>query len=108
MHWRLASGTLEIDHPVFLGILNITPDSFSDGGHHLDPLAACRHARRLVGEGAGILDLGAESTRPGAAPLHPGDEWKRLEPVLDHLDSALPDAVLSLDTRHPETARRGL
>ncbi len=102
--WRafLAGG------PLFIGILNLTPDSFSDGGAHATPEAALAHARRLLAKGFRMLDLGAESTRPGAEPLHPNHEWKRLEPVLDLLHRELPDIPLSVDTRHAEVAARAL
>ena len=108
MHWRITSGFLDIEHPVFLGILNITPDSFSDGGCHLEPQDAVDQAFRLLKEGVAILDLGAESTRPGAASVTPDHEWERLHPVLESLRRVLPDTVLSLDTRHAEVARLGL
>ena len=94
--------------PLFLGILNLTPDSFSDGGRFQAPEAALDQALRLVAAGAGMLDLGAESTRPGADPLAPQEEWQRLEPVLTALEQARIPVPLSLDTRHPEVARRGL
>ncbi len=94
--------------PSYFGILNLTPDSFSDGGRFQAPEAALAQARRLVQAGAGMLDVGAESTRPGAAPVDPREEWARLGPVLALLSSELPQVPLSLDTRHPEVAERGL
>ncbi len=94
--------------PLFIGILNLTPDSFSDGGRYLDLSAAVAQARALVRAGARMLDLGAESTRPGAAIVDPATEWSRLEPVLAALASALPEVPLSLDTRHADVAARGL
>lgn len=94
--------------PLFLGILNLTPDSFSDGGRFQTPEEALAQARWLVRAGAGMLDLGAESTRPGAAPVAPVEEWARLEPALQLLRSELPQVPLSLDTRHPGVAERGL
>ena len=94
--------------PLFLGILNITPDSFSDGGRFLDPAAAVAHAAELAAASAGMLDLGAESTRPGAAPLDPEEEWTRLAPVLAHLHREYPGLPLSLDTRHAAVAARAL
>jgi dihydropteroate synthase len=94
--------------PLFIGILNLTPDSFSDGGRFLAPEAALAQARALVAAGAGMLDLGAESTRPGAAPVSAATEWDRLEPVLAALRDQLPATPLSLDTRHAEVAARGL
>lgn len=108
MLWRIGPGTLDLEHSKFLGILNITPDSFSDGGRHLAPEDALERAKFLLGDGAAILDLGAESTRPGAAPVTPDEEWARLQPVLTLLRRTLPDVPLSLDTRHPDVARKGL
>ncbi|HEU4951570.1 MAG TPA: dihydropteroate synthase [Holophagaceae bacterium] len=101
-------GAFLAEGPLFIGILNLTPDSFSDGGRHAEPEAALAQARRLLGAGFRMLDLGAESTRPGAEPLDPATEWARLAPVLDLLGRALPGVPLSLDTRHPEVAARGL
>jgi dihydropteroate synthase len=101
-------GSLLKGGPLFIGILNLTPDSFSDGGRFLAPEAALAQARALVAAGAGMLDLGAESTRPGAAPVTPAAEWGRLEPVLAALAAHLPVTPLSLDTRHAEVAARGL
>jgi len=94
--------------PLFVGILNLTPDSFSDGGRFQAPEAALDQALRLVEAGAGMLDLGAESTRPGAAALASDEEWQRLAPVLAVLAREQIPVPLSLDTRHAEVARRGL
>jgi dihydropteroate synthase len=94
--------------PLFVGILNATPDSFSDGGRFLDPAAALAQAEALRDGGVRMLDVGAESTRPGAGPVSEADEWARLEPVLAALRRALPDLPLSLDTRHAAIAARGL
>lgn len=88
-----------------VGILNVTPDSFSDGAEWLDADKAIAHAKRLWADGAAILDIGAESTRPGAMPVSPEEEWRRLEPVLKALEDR---ARISIDTRHAETARRAL
>nr|WP_320131635.1 dihydropteroate synthase [uncultured Holophaga sp.] len=96
------------DAPEFLGILNITPDSFSDGGRYFDPTAALAQAGRLVRSGASYLDLGAESTRPGAGRVSPEEEWGRLHPVLAELTRTFPATPLSLDTRHASTARQAL
>jgi dihydropteroate synthase len=94
--------------PLYIGILNLTPDSFSDGGRFMDPDTALAQARKLVQSGARMLDLGAESTRPGAAMVDATTEWARLEPVLSTLADILPDIPLSLDTRHADVAALGL
>ena len=101
-------GSLLKGGPLFIGILNLTPDSFSDGGQFTEPEAALAQARRLSEAGARMLDLGAESTRPGAEPITADLEWARIEGVLVRLRQALPELPLSLDTRHAEVARRGL
>lgn len=106
--WRTAAGPVELRSPLFLGILNITPDSMSDGGRFLEPGPALAQARSLVAHGAGILDLGAESTRPGAGAVPPETEWARLEPVLAAIRRDLPELPLSLDTRRVGVAERGL
>ena len=103
-----AKGPLPKSGPFFIGILNITPDSFSDGGRFSSPESALRQARKLVAAGAGMLDLGAESTRPGAAAVSPEVEWARLAPVVAMLRAELRDIPLSLDTRHAAVAAKGL
>jgi dihydropteroate synthase len=95
------------DRPRTMGVVNVTPDSFSDGGRFLEPSAAVRHAESLVAEGADVVDVGAESTRPGAAEVSPDAEWKRLEPVLTSLHGRL-SVPISVDTRHAEVARRAV
>jgi len=89
-----------------MGIVNVTPDSFSDGGQFFKPEEAVRRALNMADEGADILDLGGESTRPGATPLAWEEEWRRLEPVVKSLVDKFP--LLSVDTYHPETAERAL
>lgn len=91
-----------------MGILNLTPDSFHDGGAWDKPSAALGQAERMLNDGADVLDLGAQSTRPGAEVLGAEAEWQRLEPVLVALKSARPDAIVSVDTFHAEVARRAL
>jgi dihydropteroate synthase len=90
--------------PRVMGILNVTPDSFSDGGAHLAPEAALAQARRLIAEGAEILDIGGESTRPGAEPVDAAAEIARVVPVVEALaaETAVP---ISVDTMKPEVAR---
>jgi dihydropteroate synthase len=91
-----------------MGILNVTPDSFSDGGDHLDARAAAAHARLMAREGAAIIDVGAESTRPGAPPVTEDSEIARLQPVLDALVADPPGAPISIDTRRASVAARAL
>ncbi len=87
-----------------MGILNVTPDSFSDGGAHLDPDQAIAAGRRMVAEGAGMLDIGGESTRPGATPIAPEEEQRRILPVI----AALRGVLISVDTRHASTMAAAL
>ena len=93
--------------PRVLGVINVTPDSFSDGGRFLDPGAAVVEAERQVAQGADALDLGAESTRPGAAPVGVEAEWARLGPVLSRLIGRV-KVPISVDTRHAEVARKAI
>jgi dihydropteroate synthase len=96
-----------LQRPILLGVVNLTPDSFSDGGDTLAPRAALERCEALLRDGADLLDLGAESTRPGATPLSAAEEWARLEPVLTTLARRHLTARVSLDTRKPEIMRRG-
>jgi dihydropteroate synthase len=102
-HRNLSVG----DRPRVIGVLNVTPDSFSDGGLFLDPKEAVAHALELVAEGADVVDIGGESTRPDASPLEPEEEWRRVEPVLEAL-AGRTSVPLSIDTRHAEIARRAI
>jgi dihydropteroate synthase len=113
--WRLRTRTLELGlRTLVMGVVNITPDSFSDGGIFLAPDAAVAHGLQLLEEGADLLDLGAESTRPGsraggAAPaVSAAEEQARLLPVLEDILRARPDAILSVDTYKAETAGAAL
>ena len=106
MIWRCRTHRFDLAERVLvMGVLNLTPDSFSDGGRFVEPAVALAHARRLREEGADILDLGAESTRPGSAPVAPAEQWRRLEPVLEELAA---DGCVSVDTRSAEVAARAL
>ena len=94
-----------------MGIVNVTPDSFSDGGQFFKPEEAIRRAKNLIADGADIIDLGGESTRPGATPISWEEEWSRIEPVLADLASSvsrLKSFQISVDTYHPETAERAI
>jgi dihydropteroate synthase len=105
---RLRAGrfTLSLDRPLIMGVVNVTPDSFSDGGQWLDPDRAAAHARALIDEGADILDIGGESSRPGATPVAQSEELKRVLPVLDALAGAA--VPLSVDTWKPAVMREAL
>lgn len=95
------------ERTLIMGILNITPDSFSDGGRYLSPDDAVDHGKRLAAEGADILDLGAESTRPGAEPVSAAEQIRRLKPVVQELVRHVP-VPLSIDTTQAEVAREML
>jgi dihydropteroate synthase len=92
-----------LDRPLVAGVVNVTPDSFSDGGHYLEPSAAIAHAQRLADEGADLIDVGAESSRPGAESVSAEQELSRLMPVLEGL-RAFPIPI-SVDTTKPEVMR---
>lgn len=105
---RYVGGTLALtERAAVMGILNVTPDSFADGGAYFDTPAALRRAAEIVEEGADILDIGAQSTRPGHTPVSAEEEWARLCPVLEGLRGRLTIPV-SVDTYYPEVARRAL
>jgi dihydropteroate synthase len=110
--WRLRTRTLEFGRrPLVMGIVNVTPDSFSDGGQFFDPATAVPHALRLIDEGADILDIGGESTRPYAAAVPLEEELRRVVPVIESVHRQRPDAILSIDTSKAavagEAMRRG-
>jgi dihydropteroate synthase len=94
--------------PVVVGILNVTPDSFSDGGDFLDPEAAAVHAATILDEGAGIIDVGGESTRPGSNPVSQEEEVRRVVPVIERILASRPEAVISVDTYRSKTAAAAL
>jgi dihydropteroate synthase len=103
--WRCGTFALDVGtppHPLIMGILNVTPDSFSDGGRHDTPAAACDHARMLVRQGAAIIDVGGESTRPGSDEVEADEELARVLPVVTQL--AAEGLVVSIDTRHAPVA----
>jgi dihydropteroate synthase len=98
---------LNLDRVAVMGILNVTPDSFSDGGLWLDPEAAIKHGLEMVEQGASIIDIGGESTRPGAEEVPLEEELRRVLPVIEGL-SAASQVAISIDTRKPEVARRAV
>jgi dihydropteroate synthase len=105
LEWRTARGAVRLHRPAVVGILNVTPDSFWDGGRHAGVDAALRHADLLVAEGADILDVGGESTRPGAVPVDTAAEIDRVVPVVAALSRRFPDVPLSVDTVKAAVAR---
>jgi dihydropteroate synthase len=104
MQWHLRDRTLTITRPLVLGIVNVTPDSFSDGGRYAAADAAVAHGLALVEQGADLLDIGGESTRPGAAPVPLEEELRRVVPVVERL-AAQSGVPLSVDTSKAEVAR---
>lgn len=105
--WEAGRFQIDLSKPKVMGIINLTPDSFSDGGKYSKSVAdALAHAEKLLSEGAHILDIGGESTRPGSGYISPEDEWSRVEPVLEKLASW--NVPLSLDTRRAEIMRKTL
>lgn len=106
MHWQTTRFQIDLSRPQVMGIVNVTPDSFSDGGRHGEVHSAVSHCERLLGEGVDILDIGGESTRPGSQPVDAATEWKRIEGVLR---SALSMGVpVSVDTFKTEVMERAL
>ncbi len=106
MHWQTRRFRIDLRRPRVMGIVNVTPDSFSDGGRHDDSRTAIAHCERLVAEGADILDIGGESTRPGAPRVDADSEWARIEKVLTAAVTL--DVPVSVDTCKPEVMRRAL
>jgi dihydropteroate synthase len=107
--WRTARGPISLDRPVLMGILNVTPDSFSDGGRFTGLDAALAHADALVAAGAAIVDVGGESTRPGRSESVPlEEELRRVVPVVEGLVRSRPELVISVDTVKAEVARQSL
>jgi dihydropteroate synthase len=106
MHWQTTRFRIALDRPRVMGIVNVTPDSFSDGGRFLDAGAACAHCERLLGEGADLLDIGGESTRPGAGRPSAAEELARVRPVLAHAVGL--GVPVSVDTSEPQVMRAAL
>ena len=101
MQLRCGSKLLDLSHPVVMGVLNVTPDSFSDGGRFQDVGHAVAHALELLAQGAAIIDIGGESTRPGAPAIEAAEEARRVLPVIERLRSQTA-AIISVDTSKPE------
>jgi dihydropteroate synthase len=106
--WRCRDRSFDLgERSLVMGVLNVTPDSFSDGGRYFAPEAALARGRELIGQGADLIDLGAESTRPGSASVPADEQWRRLEPVLGTLVRET-GVTISVDTSSAQVARRAL
>jgi dihydropteroate synthase len=107
--WRCRDRVFPLgERTLLMGVVNVTPDSFSDGGRFLHTDDAVKHAMQLAADGADILDVGGESTRPGAEPVSLDEEVARVVPVIERLRTDVPDLAISVDTRHTEVARAAL
>ena len=107
--WKLRKRSVNLSRSgLIMGVLNVTPDSFSDGGQFVDAESAFRHAERMVQEGAAILDVGGESSRPGSEPVGLEEELRRVIPIVHRIRVRFPDLFLSIDTYKAETARQAL
>jgi dihydropteroate synthase len=104
MNLRCGRFSLPLERPLVMGVVNVTPDSFSDGGRYLDANAAIAHARAMIDEGVDLVDVGGESTRPGAAPVSEAEELARILPVVKDLR----DFPVSVDTRHANVMQTAL
>lgn len=102
--WRAGRWSIELNRPIVAGIVNVTPDSFSDGARFFSVEAATGHALNLLRDGADLVDIGGESTRPGAAAVSAGEEIARVLPVVRAIRDAAPDAIVSVDTVKAEVA----
>ena len=105
--WLIKGQELHLDTPLIMGILNVTPDSFSDGGQFIDPSKAVSRAREMLAQGADIIDVGGESTRPGSLPVESMEEISRVVPVISKLASQT-DAIISIDTQKSKVAKAAL
>ncbi|MEQ1765509.1 MAG: dihydropteroate synthase, partial [Pyrinomonadaceae bacterium] len=103
MVWQTSKRTIDISHPIVMGILNVTPDSFSDGGRFADLDAALSRAEEMIGEGVAIIDIGGESTRPGSERVEEQTEIDRVVPVIEALSSKF-DIPISIDTSKSKVA----
>lgn len=107
MYWQTSRRQIDLSRPLVMGILNVTPDSFSDGGRYADPEAALRRAETMIAEGADIIDLGGESTRPGSQPVSAETEAERTIPIIEAIVKRF-DTPISIDTSKSEVAGRAV
>lgn len=105
--WRHRTGEILLDRTRVMGVLNVTPDSFSDGGRFFEPDAALHRGLEMVDQGADLLDVGGESTRPGSDPVPQEEEWRRIGPVIRDLARKV-DVPLSVDTMKPDVAAKAI
>ena len=105
--WRHRTGEVVLDRTRVMGVLNVTPDSFSDGGRYFDPVAAVRRGLEIADEGADVLDIGGESTRPGSAPVPADEEWRRIGQVIREVATKR-DVPVSVDTMKPDVAGKAI
>lgn len=105
--WQCRDREIDLGSPLIMGVLNVTPDSFSDGGDFIEPVAAVTRALEMVEEGAAIIDVGGESSRPGSAPVSAQEQIRRTIPVIAEL-ARLSDCLISIDTMSAEVARAAL
>ena len=103
-----GKNSISFDKPLVMGILNLTPDSFFDGGQYIDTDSILKRAKQIVEEGADIIDLGAYSTRPGAEDIDVEEEWRRMQPALACIRKELPNTILSIDTFRSELVKRAI
>ena len=106
--WKAGSRAIRLDRPIIIGIVNVTPDSFSDGGNFFRSDDALKHAAKLIEDGADAVDVGGESTRPGATAIPAAEEMSRVAPVIEHIRARFPDIPISVDTNKADVARRAL
>src|SRR4051812_13027552 len=99
---------VDLSTPILMGILNITPDSFFDGGRHADEKNILSHAGKMLEEGATIIDIGAQSTRPKSTLISVDEEWNRLKPVIKSLRKEFPEAIFSVDTFYSAVAEQAI
>ncbi|MEE8572117.1 MAG: dihydropteroate synthase, partial [Gemmatimonadota bacterium] len=104
--WLVRGAEIRTERPLILGVLNLTPDSFSDGGSYTDPVVALARAERMIAEGADLIDVGGESTRPGAESVDAHEEWGRIGVVVEEL--ARRGVPVSIDTTKSSVARRAV
>lgn len=105
---NIGGKIISLEEPLIMGILNINPDSFYDGGAYTSLEQALIQARKMIAEGADIIDIGPASSKPGSSLINPVEEWRIVEPVLNALKSEMPEVILSLDTYNADTAEKAI